>query len=96
MTIPINASQHLIKAVTVFTSRKAEVVLAFSVDLAEGQNEVTITSLPSCIDTDSARVTGLGDAVLFDVVCTVDDANDAVDENTDSLKALERRRTLLE
>ena len=96
MTIPIDASQHLIKAVTVFSSRKAEVVRTFSVELAPDQNELSITSLPSCIDTDSARVTGLGDAVLFDVVCTVDDAEDTDDSKNAKLNELERRRSTLE
>ncbi|KAL5525761.1 hypothetical protein ACEPAG_7098 [Sanghuangporus baumii] len=96
MTISIDASQHLIKAVTVFSSRKAEVIRTFSVELAAGQNELSITSLPSCIDTESARVTGLGGAVLFDVVCTVDDARDVDDTKSATLNELERRRFTLE
>ncbi|KAL5486028.1 hypothetical protein ACEPAI_7072 [Sanghuangporus weigelae] len=96
MAISIDASQHLIKAVTVFSSRKAEVIRTFSVELAAGQNELSITSLPSCIDTESARVTGLGDAVLFDVVCTVDDARDVDDTKSATLNELERRRFTLE
>lgn len=97
--IPLAASAHPIKAVTVFTTRKAEVVRTFTVDLAAGQNELAITGLPSCIDTDSARVTGLGDAVLFDVVCTVVDARDADAQlavRDDTLKTLERRRDVLQ
>lgn len=97
MTIQLDASQHLVKAVTVFSSRKAEVIRTFQVDLVDGQNELFITSLPSCIDTESARITGLGDAVLFDVVCTVEDARDAPpNADGDALKVLERRRGVLE
>ncbi|EJD06530.1 uncharacterized protein FOMMEDRAFT_117379 [Fomitiporia mediterranea MF3/22] len=97
MPISIDASKHLVKAVTVFSSSKAEVVRTFTVDLEEGQNELSITSLPSCMDTDSARVTGLGDAVLFDVVCTVIDARDMPPSSDgDALRALERRREVLE
>ncbi|KAL5504176.1 hypothetical protein ACEPAH_8249 [Sanghuangporus vaninii] len=96
MTISIDALQNLIKAVTVFSSRKAEVIRTFSVELAAGQNELSITLLPSCIDTESARITGLGDAVLFDVVCTVDDARDVDDTKSAALNELERRRFTLE
>jgi hypothetical protein len=34
-----------------------------------GQNKIDITELPSSIDTQSVRVSGLGQARLFDVVC---------------------------
>jgi hypothetical protein len=37
----------------------------------KGQNKVGIRGLPSTIDTHSVRVSGLGEARLFDVVCTV-------------------------
>lgn len=93
--IPLAAAAHPIKAVTVFTSRKAEVVRTFAVNLAAGQNELAITGLPSCIDTESARVTGLGDAVLFDVVCSVADAPDEdvqLAAHDGLLKSLEHRR----
>jgi Domain of unknown function (DUF4139)/N-terminal domain of unknown function (DUF4140) len=36
-----------------------------------GQNQIEILGLSSAIDTESARVSGLGDARLFDVVCTI-------------------------
>lgn len=36
-----------------------------------GQNKVEIRALPSTIDTSSVRVSGLGEARLFDIVCTV-------------------------
>ncbi|EJD04807.1 uncharacterized protein FOMMEDRAFT_80022 [Fomitiporia mediterranea MF3/22] len=97
MTISIDASKHLVKAVTVFSSCKAEVVRTFTVDLEGGQNELSITSLSSCIDTDSARITGLGDAMLSDVICTIIDARDIPPSSDgDVLEALERRREMLE
>ena len=58
-----------------------------------------ISALPSSIDTESARVTGLGDAaVLFDVVCAV--STDQVrsmhaDVQSEVLKDLERRKSVL-
>ena len=42
-----------------------------------GQNKVQIESLPSTIDTHSVRVSGLGDARLSDVVCTIGADNEA-------------------
>ncbi|KAI0037214.1 hypothetical protein K488DRAFT_39409 [Vararia minispora EC-137] len=70
-SLVVDASDYPIKSVTVFKSSKAEVVRTFRVPLQAGENKVEIRSLPSSIDTESARVTGLGDAQLFDVVCSV-------------------------
>ncbi|KAI0065022.1 hypothetical protein BV25DRAFT_1799628 [Artomyces pyxidatus] len=70
--VKIDASEHPLRSVTVFKSSKAEVVRVFAVALEKGQNKVEIRNLPGTIDTDSARVAGLGDAQLFDVVCAVD------------------------
>ncbi|KAH8118034.1 hypothetical protein DFH11DRAFT_1571997 [Phellopilus nigrolimitatus] len=97
-SISFVASEHPIKAVTLFSSRKAEVVRVFAVDLVEGQNELSITSLPSCIDVESARVTGLSDAVLFDVVCTISDDRDVHESyiQGSKLRELERRRGVLQ
>ncbi|KAH9008636.1 hypothetical protein EDB83DRAFT_2531580 [Lactarius deliciosus] len=39
--------------------------------LQPGQNKIQISHLPRAIDTDSARVSGLGDAQLSDVICSV-------------------------
>ncbi|KDR78599.1 hypothetical protein GALMADRAFT_244048 [Galerina marginata CBS 339.88] len=70
-TLTIQASDHAIKSVTVFKSQKAEVARTFTLDLKKGQNKVEIRGLSSSIDTHSVRVSGLGDARLFDVVCTL-------------------------
>ncbi|KAI5122272.1 hypothetical protein M0805_002353 [Coniferiporia weirii] len=96
--VSLVASEHPVKAATVFSSRKAEIVRTFAVDLDVGQNDLSITALPSCIDTESARVTGLGDAVLFDVVCTVEDhrgIDDGPTSSSDVLSALERHKGVL-
>ncbi|PPQ84015.1 hypothetical protein CVT25_000561 [Psilocybe cyanescens] len=69
-TFTIEASEHAIKSVTVFKSSKAEVVRSFSLDLKKGQNKIEIRGLSSFIDTQTIRVSGLGDARLFDVTCT--------------------------
>ena len=42
-----------------------------------GQNKVQIEGLPSTIDTHTVRVSGLGDARLSDVVCTIGADNEA-------------------
>ncbi|KAJ7199003.1 hypothetical protein GGX14DRAFT_664691 [Mycena pura] len=69
-SLKVSAREHPIKAVTVYKSHRAEVVRTFSLDLQPGNTKIEITELPSCIDTHSVRVSGLGDARLFDVVCT--------------------------
>lgn len=71
-SMKVNANEHPIKSVTIFKSGKAEIVRTFSLSLQAGQNRIEISGLSSSIDTESARVSGLGDARLFDVVCTVD------------------------
>ncbi|KAH9000878.1 hypothetical protein EDB86DRAFT_472098 [Lactarius hatsudake] len=70
-TIKLNAEKYPIKSVTVFKSNKAEVVRVFDLSLQPGQSKIQISHLPRSIDTDSARVSGLGDAQLSDVVCSV-------------------------
>lgn len=64
----------------------------------EGQNEIHITSIPSCVDTDSARITGLGDAILFDVICTVPEGRGlfARPASSPAIAALERKRAVLQ
>ncbi|KAJ6615886.1 hypothetical protein B0H10DRAFT_2435257 [Mycena sp. CBHHK59/15] len=83
----LSARENPIKAVTVYKSRKAEVVRNFSLDLKPGSNKIEITELPSCIDTHSVRVSGLSDARLFDVVCTTRDEPSTSSETVRLLKA---------
>ncbi|KAH9059612.1 hypothetical protein EDB87DRAFT_1822687 [Lactarius vividus] len=78
-TIKLNADNYPIKSVTVFKSNKAEVVRVFDLSLQPGQSKIQISHLPGSIDTDSARVSGLGDAQLSDVVCSVGRGIDEID-----------------
>jgi len=53
-----------------------------------GQNRIRITGLPGVIDPDSIRVSGLGQARLFDIVCTTgnsceSDSEDGDDDESD-------------
>ncbi|TFK16660.1 hypothetical protein FA15DRAFT_676612 [Coprinopsis marcescibilis] len=70
--IVFKAAEHPIKSVTIFKSSKAEVVRTFRIDLAQGQNKIEIKGLSSFIDPLSVRVSGLGEARLYDVVCRVE------------------------
>ncbi|KAF5379823.1 hypothetical protein D9615_005794 [Tricholomella constricta] len=101
-TIPslkINAPDHPIKSVTIFKSSKAEVVRQFTLNLKVGQNKIEIKGLPSIIDTHSVRVSGLGDARLYDVVCTVganNDASYASDSIAEIIRLLQVKKVELE
>ncbi|TFY63210.1 hypothetical protein EVG20_g6412 [Dentipellis fragilis] len=64
-------AQNRLKSVTVFSSQKAEVVRVVSLSVEKGQNKIDICGLSGSIDTESARVTGLGDVKVFDVVCSI-------------------------
>ncbi|KZV72708.1 hypothetical protein PENSPDRAFT_603927 [Peniophora sp. CONT] len=69
--LQLTASDEDIKSVTIYKSDRAEVARSFQVTLQSGRNEVEILGLSSAIDVDSARVTGLGDARLFEVSCKI-------------------------
>ncbi len=58
--------------------------------LQPGQSKIQISHLPGSIDTDSARISGLGDAQLSDVVCSVGRGI----EEIDPLSTSERVRKL--
>ncbi|KDQ59014.1 hypothetical protein JAAARDRAFT_127570 [Jaapia argillacea MUCL 33604] len=95
-TTKLQASEHPIKSVTVFKSSKAEVVRTFVHDLEAGQNKIEIVGLPSCIDTESARVSGLGDARLFDVVCVIaDKPASSYDGSSETIRILEAKKVYL-
>jgi hypothetical protein len=55
---------------------------------------VDITGLPSCIDTDSIRVSGLGQARLCDVVCTIGDQSESheKDSPTETIRLLKKKK----
>ncbi|TFK61692.1 hypothetical protein BDN72DRAFT_863410 [Pluteus cervinus] len=96
-TIQVAAADHPIKSVTVFKSEKGEVVRTFNLDLKAGQNKIEITGLPSTINTDSVRVSGLGDTHLFDVVChTVAPVQTDSETAQDGTKSLKERQISLQ
>ncbi|KAG9051257.1 hypothetical protein FS837_010544 [Tulasnella sp. UAMH 9824] len=66
--IEIDVTDNAIDAVCVYQADRAEIKRTFQVELEAGQNEVCITRLPSCLDSDSIRVEGVGNAVIFDVI----------------------------
>ncbi|KAG8932274.1 hypothetical protein FRC01_014805 [Tulasnella sp. 417] len=67
-SIDIDATDNSIDAVCVYRANRAEVKRTFQVELETGQNEVCITRLPNCLESDSIRVEGVGNAVIFDVI----------------------------
>ncbi|KAF8480302.1 hypothetical protein DFH94DRAFT_630541 [Russula ochroleuca] len=95
--IRLDANEHPIKSVTVFKSNKAEVVRIFKLSLEEGQSKIQIRHLPNSIDTESARVSGLGDAQLFDVVCSIGPGIEVIDtaSTTEVVRKLNARKAVL-
>lgn len=61
-----------------------------------GQNKVEIRGLPTCVDPHSVRVSGLVDARLLDVVCTIANNTLARDPVRESLRALRAAKTRVE
>ena len=59
--------------------RKIEVVLK------DGQNDVEIKNLPTCLEEDSIRVDGIGNATIFDVIYRESASRDK-DDHTHSFK----------
>ncbi|KAJ7239375.1 hypothetical protein B0H12DRAFT_1237581 [Mycena haematopus] len=94
-SLKLSARENPIKAVTIYKSRKAEVVRIFSLDLKSGNTKIEITELPSCIDTQSVRVSGLGGVRLFDVVCTTGDGAGPF-KSSEAIRLLKARRLALE
>ncbi|KAG6864236.1 hypothetical protein C0991_011155 [Blastosporella zonata] len=98
-TIKVNAPDHTIKSVTIFKSSKAEIVRHFSLHIKAGQTKVEIRGLPGSIDTHSVRVSGLGEARLYDVVCTIGvskDASYAADSPSEIIRLLQVKKHALE
>ncbi|KAG9079564.1 hypothetical protein FS749_008416 [Ceratobasidium sp. UAMH 11750] len=69
--ISVNSAEQdgQIDSVTVFQADRAEVKRRVKLELKQGQNHVDIERLPTCINEDSIRVDGTGNAIIFDVVC---------------------------
>ncbi|KAG8783182.1 hypothetical protein FRC12_020015 [Ceratobasidium sp. 428] len=68
--ISVNSAEQddHIESVSVFQADRAEVKRRVNLELKAGQNHVDIERLPTCINEDSIRVDGTGNAVIFDVV----------------------------
>ncbi|KAK0470322.1 uncharacterized protein EV420DRAFT_1742692 [Desarmillaria tabescens] len=99
MSIRILASDFPVKSATIYKSSKAEVIRTFPLELKAGQNTVEIRGLPSAIDTHSVRVSGLGDARLFDVVCKLGNNNStpyAPDSPAEIVRNLKAKKSVLE
>ncbi|KAF9450483.1 hypothetical protein P691DRAFT_810305 [Macrolepiota fuliginosa MF-IS2] len=85
-TIRIVAAEYPVKSVVVLKSSKAEVVRTFVIALKGGQNKLVISKLPSTIETQSVRISGLNPnapknrTYLSDVVCSVAAVDDAPNE----------------
>jgi hypothetical protein len=63
----------------------------------EGQTKIHIRHLPHSIGTESAHVTGLGDAQLFDVVCFVGSSTEEIDtaSTAEAIRKLKARVDVL-
>lgn len=99
MSIRILASDFPVKSATIYKSSKAEVVRIFPLELKVGHNTVEIRGLPSTIDTHSVRVSGLGDARLFDVVCKLRNNKSttcASDSLAETIRTLKAKKSVLE
>ncbi|KAG6849296.1 hypothetical protein H0H93_009651 [Arthromyces matolae] len=97
--VKINAAEYPIKSVAIFKSSKAEIVRHFSFNLKAGQTKVEIRGLSGSIDTHSIRVSGLGEARLYDVVCTIGVSKDtsyASDSPSEIIRLLNVKKQSLE
>ncbi|KAG8931696.1 hypothetical protein FRC02_002347 [Tulasnella sp. 418] len=92
-TITIDTTQHNVSSVCVFQSNRAEVRRIVEVELKAGQNEVVIDRLPKCLDKDSIRVDGIGNAVIFDVIYSPPPPVDPSTTKVEEKKALKELRT---
>lgn len=61
-----------------------------------GLTKIEITGLPSAIDTQSVRVSGLGEARLSDVVCTLGNNKSALDASVEAIRILRAKKVTLE
>lgn len=65
-----------IKSVTVFRPSRAQIIRILKANLKAGNNLIEVTGLSSRTDTESLRVTGLGNARLLVLVCNFDNHPD--------------------
>ncbi|KAI0264598.1 hypothetical protein BC834DRAFT_881571 [Gloeopeniophorella convolvens] len=95
--ITLRADEHAIRSVNVFKSGKAEIARLFNISLEPGQSKVQISRLPGSIDTESVRVSGLGDAQLFDVVCSIGRGAEEIDpqSTSEAIRKLHVKKSVL-
>ncbi|KAG8951561.1 hypothetical protein FRC04_005847 [Tulasnella sp. 424] len=94
-TVEIDVTDNTIDAVCVYQADRAEIKRTFQVELTTGQNEVCVTKLPSCLDGESIRVEGVGNAVIFDVIYSPP-PKDSKPKGTEETKALRDEISKLE
>ncbi|KAI1792172.1 hypothetical protein LXA43DRAFT_364276 [Ganoderma leucocontextum] len=99
-TISLNASEHPVKAVTIFQSSTAQLTRTFTVELKSGSNVLEISGISSQVDRESPRIYGLGtNARVFDMSCNAKLANapnQKLTKNAAAIKKLVAKRKLLE
>ncbi|PIL32346.1 hypothetical protein GSI_05592 [Ganoderma sinense ZZ0214-1] len=97
--ISLNASEHPVKAVTIFQSYTAQLTRTFEVDLKAGSNVLEITSISTQVDKESPRIYGLGtDVRVFDTSCSTKLAIGVHQDHTRNaaaIKELKLKRKLL-
>ncbi|KAG8797867.1 hypothetical protein FRC17_002816, partial [Serendipita sp. 399] len=97
-THKLDAESTTVDTVTIFQSDSAEIVRKFSIGLKTGDNVVEIAHLPHTMDTESLRVTGIGQAILSDVVCITPKSGGpkhGAAGKSDKLVALEEEKDLV-
>lgn len=82
-----------IKSVTVFRPSGAQIIRVLKANLKAGNNLIDITGLSSRTDTESLRVTGLGNARLLVLVCNFDNHPDIPE--TDPVRAAQKELAAL-
>ncbi|KAG8758986.1 hypothetical protein FRC14_006964 [Serendipita sp. 396] len=94
----LDAESTSVDTVTIFQSDSAEIVRKFSIGLKTGDNVIEIAHLPHTMDTESLRVSGIGQAILSDVVSITPKTPGSKygsAGNSDKLVALEEEKELV-
>lgn len=110
--VTLQASEQPISSVTVFRSSNAQVVRNLTLNLSvserypfllvlilsqAGTNQININGLSSSIDTESLRVSGLGNARLVSVGCSIDSSIPRSHDNyAESAKVREAKEQIRE
>ncbi|KAG9092942.1 hypothetical protein FRC07_011562 [Ceratobasidium sp. 392] len=95
ITVDSSEQDNQIDSVTVFQVDRAEVKRRITLELKKGQNQIVVERLPSCINEDSIRVDGTGNAVIFDVVYHSPYAHPPKTSDNEAVLSSRRRLELL-